>query len=147
MKTNAFTIIELMTVIAIILIIIGIGFPAYNSQRNRATIAKARATIAMIELALERYRTDNGVYPPSEELNNSGQLRTYLEDYMDFNEDDMSGAVLLDPWGNNYSVYADHDGDTTTHGAGFDHNWSTCYIYSEGPTESGDDDIDNYGPM
>lgn len=147
MKTHAFTIVELLAIMAVILVIIGIGVPAYNSQRDRSRIAKARATIAMVELALERYRSDNGVYPPTEELNNSGQLGTYLEDYMDFNEDDMSGDVLQDPWGNNYSVFVDHDGDSATHGAGFNHNWCTCYIYSGGPTESSDDDIDNFGPM
>lgn len=99
MKNNAFTAIELLAVIAIILTIVGIGIPAYNSLRNRGRIAKAKAVIQKIEMAVEMYRTDFGEYP-----NDAAVVTTAIDSdhgpYMDSR--DFSGGSFIDPWGSRY---------------------------------------------
>jgi len=149
-NTNGFSMMELMTVIAIIIAMVGLGIPAYNSWRNRSGIARAKATIAKIELALERYKADNGAYPfYAEELNNpvlgGPKITNILGDYMTFDkkylasgnppEHDPDGNILLDPWGNYYVVFVDHDAnpDTVDQWPNFNVNRSTTYIYSYGP--------------
>lgn len=148
MKNTGFTTIELLTVIAIILTLIGIGVPAYNSWRNRSETAKAKAVIQQLEMALEMYKTENGVYPQQRtDLNSSGALTGYLAQYMKFDPDELDPSNnLLDPWGVQYRVYVDDDGDGLTGPAGFGHNRNSCYIHSSGPNKNfGDaDDIDNY---
>lgn len=100
MKRNcSFTIIELLTVIVIILTIMGIGVPAYNSWRNRGKIAKARATIAKLEMALEMYKTDFGEYPGS-----LGRLKAAESSgkgpYIDSKE--YRSGNFYDPWNSIY---------------------------------------------
>jgi len=167
---KGFTLIELLTVITIIIILLGIGVPAYNSWRQRAKIAKARATIAKIEMALEMYKTDAGQYPPKgEDLNNPADpvLKQYLSSYMNFKKENMgtadkiynsAGKVLLDPWGYYYTVLVE---SVYAPPLDFAHNRSSCYIYSRGPDGKRDDcvpdasnpndvdndNIDNYNPM
>lgn len=62
-KTSGFTLVELLTVIAIILIlaaiVVGVQRGVYSSQAN----AKARAEIQAIATALERYKAEHGTYP------------------------------------------------------------------------------------
>lgn len=139
-KNRSFTLIELLSVIAIILIIISIGIPAYNSWRDRAKIAKAKAAINKIEMALEMYKTDNGVYPDYSGNLNNGQLISYLGEYLELRKEDLSGNVLVDPWGKAYKVYADHDGSAQTGPTDFKYNRSSYYIYSDGSGKV----IDNY---
>lgn len=146
-----FTILEILTVIAIIIILIGIGIPAYNSWRNRAQIARARATIDKIEMALEMYKSDNGVYPQqSTNLNTAGALTGYLAQYIEFDSNELdTSSNVLDPWGNPYVVYVDDDGDPITGSQDFSHNRNACYIYShgpDGPSGGSADNIDNYMP-
>lgn len=65
MKDAGFTAIELLAVLAIILTIVAIGIPAYNSWRDRSKIEKTKAVISKLEMALEMYKTDFGEYPRS----------------------------------------------------------------------------------
>ena len=72
--------------------IVGLGIHGYSSWRNRCRIAKAGSTIAKIELALERYKTDDGLYPNySGNLNSSdagdNKITKTLIDYVDFKTD------------------------------------------------------------
>ncbi len=61
---DAFTLIELLAVMAIILVLAGLilniaGSANYNSAKARAT-----SEVKAIENALESYKSDNGAYPP-----------------------------------------------------------------------------------
>lgn len=63
MKNKAFTLIELLTVIAIIAILMSLilsvgGYVQENAARNRA-----KSEIAAMETAMESYKADNGIYP------------------------------------------------------------------------------------
>jgi len=60
---NAFTLIELLAVIAIMLMIAGLGIPTMVHQYSRAKRAQAVAQITAIENAIENFKNDMGYYP------------------------------------------------------------------------------------
>ena len=64
--TQAFTLIELLTVIAIIGILSGIAFGVMSGVRNRAAISKARSELITISAALDSYKRQYGDYPQTD---------------------------------------------------------------------------------
>ena len=64
-KKTGFTIVELLTVAAIIAMLIALLMPALAVVRNKAKEARQRAQLITIELALVAFRNDYGDYPPS----------------------------------------------------------------------------------
>ena len=62
-RPAGFTIIELLTVIAIVAILAGILMPAISKARQKGGSAKTNALIASLSSAVEGYRLDWGVYP------------------------------------------------------------------------------------
>ncbi len=61
----AFTLIELLIVVAIIGILAAIAVPNFLNAQLRAKIAKAESEIRSIDVALESYRLDQNIYPPT----------------------------------------------------------------------------------
>jgi type II secretion system protein G len=147
LSLTGFTLIELVSVIGIILILIAIGIPAYNSWINRSNVAKAKATIAQIEMALEMYKSDFGSYPPEgEDLNNPAnpinRIKNYLAPYMKFKQEDLgsaentyatTGHILLDPWGRYYTVLVYNSANAQNYPADFVFNKTSYFVYSRGP--------------
>lgn len=64
-QKNGFTLIELLVVISIIGVLATIVLGSLSDARARARDAKRLADIRTIQLALEIYNLDNGIYPPS----------------------------------------------------------------------------------
>lgn len=62
---QAFTLIELLTVMAIIVVLIGILTPALSAARNRATKTAIAAQINAMSVGLDAFRNDEGKYPAS----------------------------------------------------------------------------------
>jgi len=60
---RAFTIIELLIVMTIILVLAGLILVTSGYVQNKAARSRAEVEIAAISTALENYQTDNGVYP------------------------------------------------------------------------------------
>ena len=173
-KDKGFTLIEIITVISIIVLLTGLGIPAYKSWQGRARKEKAKATIEKIAMAIEMYKREWGYYPQGDDLNNPvavKKISQFLSAYMTFKSEDMgtsdgqynpNGSVLLDPWGNYYGVltYPGSKGRWTP-AAEFSHNKKTYYVYSRGPdgmrgndcirdfstNDPDNDNIDNYYPL
>lgn len=69
---GGFTLVELLTVLAIIALLIGLLVPALNTTRRFAKDVRQRAQFHSIEAALETFHGDYGDYPPSNETDNAG---------------------------------------------------------------------------
>jgi len=63
-RKNAFTMIELLTVIAIIAILAAILFPVYSRVKDSAYRSADMSNMNAIRTALQLYKTDQGAYPP-----------------------------------------------------------------------------------
>jgi len=63
---TGFTIVELLTVLAIIAILVGILVPTVSFVRNTAREAKQQAQLAAIDMAIMAFKGDHGYYPPSD---------------------------------------------------------------------------------
>jgi type II secretion system protein G len=64
-QTYAFTLIELLIVVAIIGILAAIAVPNFLNAQVRAKIANTEADQRSLATALESYRLDNNMYPPT----------------------------------------------------------------------------------
>ncbi len=65
MPQRAFTLAELLIVIAIIMILLGLLFPALRMVQAQALKTKAASDLAQIKGACELYKNINGAYPDS----------------------------------------------------------------------------------
>jgi prepilin-type N-terminal cleavage/methylation domain-containing protein len=62
---RAFTLIELLTVIAVIGVLAALLFPAFSAVKRHALINHATTEMAQLETAIDRYKAAYGFYPPS----------------------------------------------------------------------------------
>jgi type II secretory pathway pseudopilin PulG len=60
---RAFTIIELLVVISIIIVLAGLILSTVGYVQKKGARSRAEAEIAAISAALENYKADNGIYP------------------------------------------------------------------------------------
>jgi prepilin-type N-terminal cleavage/methylation domain-containing protein len=97
-STSAFTIVEVLVVLAIILVLAGLVLAASSYVHNKGARSRAEAEIAAISAALENYKADNGVYPRGNaNLSNTPPYDTdNLNARTDFNSDPgLSGSKYL----------------------------------------------------
>ncbi|HNS19705.1 MAG TPA: type II secretion system protein [Sedimentisphaerales bacterium] len=71
-RKRAFTIVELLTVMSIIVILIGLLVPALNRARRYATYVKQKAQLHSMDSAIELFNNEYEGYPPSGALDSSG---------------------------------------------------------------------------
>jgi prepilin-type N-terminal cleavage/methylation domain-containing protein len=64
-KKTGFTLVELLTVLAIITMLVGLLVPSMATVRRFARETKQKAQLATIDLALTAFRDEHGEYPPS----------------------------------------------------------------------------------
>jgi type II secretion system protein G len=62
---HAFTLIELLIVVAIIALLAGIALPNLLMAQTRSKVARVKSELRTLTTALESYRTDNNHYPAS----------------------------------------------------------------------------------
>lgn len=62
---RAFTLIELLIVVAIIAILAAIAVPNFLEAQTRSKVSRAKSDIRSMATALESYKVDNNKYPPS----------------------------------------------------------------------------------
>ena len=77
-STKGFSLIELLIVISIIGILTSIVVPAFFSVKNKAYLSKAKAEFKSLELSLQFYVDDYGVYPNDANRNIPPGLEEYL---------------------------------------------------------------------
>jgi len=77
-RATAFTLIELIVVIAIIGILAGLIFPIVGAANKKKQISLAQTQLKDIENAIEGYKTKLGFYPP-DNTNNVVQNQLYFE--------------------------------------------------------------------
>jgi len=65
-KKKGFTLVELLTVLAIITLLVGLLLPSLSMVRRTARETKQRAMLTAIDSALTVFRNDYGDYPPSD---------------------------------------------------------------------------------
>lgn len=75
---DGFTLVELLVVISIIGILATLIFPQVIAARKAAYLARAKAELRNVAIAVERYSIDNGGYP----LDVSRNLPSGLEQYL-----------------------------------------------------------------
>jgi type II secretory pathway pseudopilin PulG len=102
-----FTLIELLTVIAVITVLMGMSIGVFSYVSTRMAEARTRATIAKIESALETYKSKYGMYPtfPLTSFNNK------QNDYFDASTTSRITAFYLeDSWTGFNSLLPDYEG-------------------------------------
>src|SRR5690349_11907880 len=73
-STKAFTLIELLIVVAIIAILAAIAVPNFLEAQTRSKVSRAKADMRTMVTGLESYAVDNNKYPPDRYYYaNSGQ--------------------------------------------------------------------------
>ncbi len=132
---QAFTILELLLVLAILAVLAGIVASRFTGQSQAAKVKAAKTQLGSLNLSLNRFEIDVKRFPTSSEglrvlvEKPSDGAKDWLGPYLDGN------TIPLDQWGNawNYRVPGQHRQD------GFD-------LWSNGPDgrEGGGDDIANW---
>lgn len=92
-RKSAFTLIELLTVIAIMAILAGMLLPTLSKAKEKAKIAKCISTIASLQTALAMYQVDYGVYPMS--ADDTGTQRNGNSHHSDFDGDPNNLVAAL----------------------------------------------------
>lgn len=99
----AFTLIELLIVIAVIGILAALLFPVMNGVATRRIISVARAELFQVEAAIRAYKEKKGFYPPDNQFTNLVLNPLYFE---------LMGTVVSRPPGGEYR-YTTLDGSFT----------------------------------
>ena len=137
-STKAFTLLEILIVLAIIGLLIGVTISNTDKIFGRSQEAITRVFVRdSIKTSLTRYRIDMGNYPGTAEglaalvtapSNNANQWHgPYI--------DSTAGRLPVDPWGETYQYRSPGT-----------KNKDSYDVYSKGPdkTEGTDDDIGNW---
>ncbi|RUO59651.1 type II secretion system major pseudopilin GspG [Pseudidiomarina marina] len=133
-KQSAFSLIEVMVVIAILGLLASLILPNVLGSADQANRQKARTDIIALENALAQYRLDNGSFPTTEQ----GLEALTEEPNVDprprnYRRGGYIQRLPADPWGNEYLLLSPGEfGDIDIFSAGPDGQTGT------------DDDIGNW---
>jgi prepilin-type N-terminal cleavage/methylation domain-containing protein len=139
---RAFTLIELLTVIAIIAILAAITFGVVKGVNERAAIGQAKAELASLSLSLESYKKLYGDYPrvgssatlesAVSATNQAGKFFNALMGKLGPKLDPMDGKVLVEA--SKFTLSAattlPTSGNTTSVANAFIDPWGRFYIYA-----------------
>lgn len=103
---GAFTLMELMITVALVAILAGLTMASFGYVNKKAAESKARAEVAALSAAVDRYQADFGSCPPCapnlfKELVGEGTLNTNTL-YFEPSEASRKAQLFLSPWGTPY---------------------------------------------
>ena len=145
----AFTLIELLAVITIIGILAGLTLGAAGAVRRHGATSTAKAEVAALQAACDRYYADNSAYPigtadPTKTNNPAGSTALFTnllgsatlsnaptsKRYFEPKPAMVSGNNFIDPWGYNYGYNSDGTNAPliwSTAGGGNTNRWITSW--------------------
>lgn len=99
LRISAFTLIELLIVVAIIAILAAIAVPNFLEAQTRSIVSRTKADMRSIAVGLEAYRVDNAKLPSEAANLGGGILRYVVFDMASDTERDMGllGSLLTSP--------------------------------------------------
>jgi type II secretion system protein G len=101
----AFTLVELLVVVAIIAILAGLTLSTLGYVNKKGAESRAKAEVAALSTAIDNYKTEFGSYPASNNLYSELTGRGDLNSSKMFFEPSpgiVSGSQFVDPWGSPY---------------------------------------------
>lgn len=93
-RSHGFTLLELMIATAIVGILAAIALPAYSSYVDRTRLGNAQMDLFATASFAEQYRTQNGVYPDTDDLPRTQSPETGAAAYIIQIDSDASTFVL-----------------------------------------------------
>ena len=115
---HAFTLIELLFVVAVIAILAGLTIASLGGINDKAARDRTKTEIAAISTALESYRSEFGSYPAP--INSSNLPHTNVAGYLPAEKITVINGTLLDPYGQPYIYVLPGAGTPTRSRVGFD---------------------------
>lgn len=101
--TRGFTLLEIMVVLVIIGILATAVMLNIGGDVDRATITRAKADIATLTTAIERYKMDNFVYPSTEQGLAALRVKPNTDpEPRNFKPGGYIQKLEKDPWGRDY---------------------------------------------
>lgn len=139
---GAFTLVELMVVVAVIGVVAGIVLAAAGGVQKKAARDQTLAEIRTMGLAIERFRSDRGFYPSNQA--SPTVLYRYISNYMAFRTNQLSGqgtnTQILDPYG--YAYLYESPNRMTNNKSLMSGSEESFRIWSLGPnSKSTNDDV------
>ena len=107
-KQDGFTLIEIMVVILILGLLATIVVQSLRGAADKAKTTKAKADLAEIKTALDRYYLDNGYYPSTDQgLSALVSPPTSGRQAANYESGGYIERLPADPWGNQYFYQSD----------------------------------------
>jgi prepilin-type N-terminal cleavage/methylation domain-containing protein len=92
-KRRGFTLVEMLVVIAIIVVLVGLLFPVFQTARQQASMTQTMGNLSQLSIALKSYRTDHGRYPFAPYYNTD--LQKYMGGFSALYPDYVDNKALL----------------------------------------------------
>jgi len=116
---KAFTLIELLIVVAIIAILAAIAVPNFLEAQTRAKVSRVKADLRTVATALESYAVDNAKYPPTPFTNGQTLVLRVVPTRLSTPIAYVSSANFLDPFVNaqlgDFETFSPFTGDILTY--------------------------------
>ena len=117
-----FTLIELLVVVAIIAILAGLTLSTLGYVNKKGAESRAKAEVAALSAAIDRYKFELGTYPPDDnlyrELVGLGELNTNKV-FFEATPGIVVNDQFVEPWGEPYNYSTE-----PTHNVGFFDLWT-----------------------